>query len=279
VFAWLLIFSCSKQLVERMSAQQCAGAARAAATAAFAALNPSNPSSLPAALFPALMVSLGMQHSEQESLIISAALSELPLERFVAWYETQLQLRANRAVRSAVPSQAGSSANASVPVASDSNTSLSDHGFTDGAVPTQAAHVNDGTAPAVATEHAAPTAANGSSTAPAQQDTDATATAPVDAASVSASNSGRTASAASGRFQLSIELSAPSLRARLGTAAYRREQRALLAAAWLAAYDELLTAPTAFLLAESDTTIGTVCVELETLQTLMVKCFSSANHE
>eukprot|EP00953_Heterococcus_sp_UTEX-ZZ885_P012952 7400-Heterococcus_DN1.PRE.1 len=268
-----------------MSAQQSADSAdsaRAAATAVFAALNPSNPSCLPTSLFPALMRSLGMQSSVQESFIVATALSELPLERFVAWYETQLQqLRANRSVRSpsapsGITSQARSMANASVtPVAAGSGADVDDHGSTDGAVPTQAARVNGGTTPAVATEHTAPRAADASNAAPAQQDTDVTA--PVDAASASASSSESAGSPASRRFQLSMDLSAPNLSDRVGTAVYRREQRGLLAAAWLAAYDELLTVPTAFLVAESNTTVEAACVDLAMLQTGTIK-YSSANH-
>jgi hypothetical protein len=264
-----------------MSAQQSADSARAAATAVFAALNPSNPSYLPASLFPALMVSLGMHSSVQESLNIATALSELPLERFVAWYETQLQQQRAKCVRrpsapSGITSQAGSMANASVtPVAAGSGADVDDHGSTDGAVPTSAAHVNGGTTPAVATEHTAPRAADASNAAPAQQDTDVTA--PADAASASASSSESAALPAGRRFQLNMDLSAPNLSDRVGTAVYRREQRGLLAAAWLAAYDELLTVPTAFLVAESNTTVEAACVELAMLQTGTIK-YSSANH-
>jgi hypothetical protein len=225
-----------------------------------------------------------MQSSVQECFIITTALSELPLGRFVAWYETQLQqLRANRSVRSpsapsSITSQARSMANASVtPVAADNGAGLcvDDYGSTDGAVPTSAAHVNGDTTPAVATEHVAPTAVYDSSPAPAQQATDVTAL--VEAASASAGSSESAALPAGRRFQLSMDLSAPNLSDRVGTAAYRREQRGLLAAAWLAAYDELLTVPTAFLVVESNTTVEAACVELAMLPTGTIKC-SSANH-
>jgi hypothetical protein len=256
---------CVWLVIDRMSAQQRADAARAAAAAAFAALNPSNPSSLPASLFPALalMLSLGLQYSEQEASIISTALSEMPLGRFVAWYEMQLQLEASRAASPGAFTRFGNRTTAS---AADSGTGA------------EAASLEGGTAPAAATEHAAPTTVNGSNPQPVQAQ-QATAAADVDA-STSASNSGTTASAAASsppeRFQMSLELSAPNFLDRSGTAASHREQRGLLAAAWLAAYDELLTVPTAFLIAESDTT-EVACTELDWLQDEVMKYFS-ANH-
>jgi hypothetical protein len=200
------------------AAQQHVDAARAAATAVFAALNPSNPSSLPALQFPALMLTLGMQHSEQESLIISSALSELPLERFVAWYKTRLAQLA----------------------ASTSRT------------------------PAVATEHAAPSAVIGSSTASAQQAPNAAA--PVGAANASTAGAAAAASAglANNTFQFSLQLSAPVPLDPTAAAAHRRQQRGLLAAAWLAAYDELLRVPLAFLAQNGETRVA--CEELAALK-------------
>jgi hypothetical protein len=201
------------------AAQQHVDAARAAATAVFAALNPSNPSSLPAAQFPALMLTLGMQHSEQESLIISSALSELPLERFAAWYKTRLaQLAASRPLGSRTA--------------------------------------------AVATEHAAPSAVTSSSAAPAQQAPNAAA--PVGAANASSAGAAASAGPAGNTFQFSLQLSAPVPLDPTAAAAHRRQQRGLLAAAWLAAYDELLRVPLAFLAQNGETRVA--CEELAALK-------------
>jgi hypothetical protein len=233
------------------AAQQRAGAARAAACAAFAALNPSNPSSLPASMFSALMLTLGMQYSEQEASILSAALSEVPLARFVAWYETRL---ASLAAAGRPLDSAGASAS--------------------GAAPSEAASVDGGGSPAEATEHAAPTAVIGSNAVPSQQASDAAAS--VDAASASTSSVGAaasgadtanhntTASTGSATFQLTLQLSAPGSLDPSATAATRREQRGLLAAAWLAAYDELLRIPLDFLAQREET--GAACEELQVLK-------------
>jgi hypothetical protein len=213
------------------AAQQHADAARVAATAVFAALNPSNPSSLPPSPLPALMLTLGMQPTEQESLIISAALSELPLERFVAWYKTRLQLAASR------PLDGGSCRT-----------------------------------PAAA-QHAAPTAVTSSSTAPVQQA--ANAAAPVGAANASSAGAaaatsagptvnGAAASSGSTTLQFSLQLSAPVPLDPTAAAAHRRQQRGLLAAAWLAAYDELLRVPLAFLAQNGETRVA--CEELAVLK-------------